>query len=202
MVSNGHADIFPKTHKALFREAPKKYSRPATSSDFARTATAIGNSARFHKSRVPWSPDPTSGAVVALAGGYDFAISKFNRATQAQRQPFRFLSPYLLGGLGPGYTPASVVNDAPVVFPTSQEGGFWRPQELLGSIYGPTRLRVALCQSRNLVSIRLLQSIDLRKRSIWRGASVSTRRTAAIPSASPGRQHRDASSNGTFAGFR
>jgi penicillin-binding protein 1A len=109
--------------------------------------------------------DPTSGAVVALAGGYDFAISKFNRATQAQRQPGSGFKPILYSAaLTQGYTPASVVNDAPVVFSDpSQESGFWRPQNYSGRFYGPTRLRVALAKSRNLVSIRLLQTIGLKK---------------------------------------
>jgi len=109
--------------------------------------------------------DPTSGAVVALAGGYDFTLSKFNRATQAQRQPGSGFKPILYAAaLTHGYTPASVVNDAPVVYSDpSQESGFWRPQNYSGRFYGPTRLRVALAKSRNLVSIRLLQSIGLKK---------------------------------------
>lgn len=109
--------------------------------------------------------DPTSGAVVALSGGYDFALSKFNRATQAQRQPGSGFKPILYAAaLTHGYTPASVVNDAPVVFSDpSQADGFWRPQNYSGRFYGPTRLRVALAKSRNLVSIRLLQSIGLKK---------------------------------------
>ncbi|HYE36278.1 penicillin-binding protein 1A [Methylocaldum sp.] len=109
--------------------------------------------------------DPTSGAVVALAGGYDFTLSNFNRATQAQRQPGSGFKPILYAAaLTEGYTPASVVNDAPIVYSDpSQEGGLWRPQNYSGRFYGPTRLRVALAKSRNLVSIRLLQSIGLKK---------------------------------------
>lgn len=109
--------------------------------------------------------DPLSGAVVALAGGYDFALSKFNRATQAQRQPGSGFKPILYAAaLTHGYTPASVVNDAPIVFSDpSQVGGFWRPQNYSGRFYGPTRLRVALAKSRNLVSIRLLQNIGIKK---------------------------------------
>jgi len=109
--------------------------------------------------------DPSSGAIVALAGGYDFALSKFNRATQAQRQPGSGFKPILYAAaLTEGYTPASVVNDAPIVYSDpSQESGFWRPHNYSGRFYGPTRLRVALAKSRNLVSIRLLQSIGLKK---------------------------------------
>ncbi|MGX2039481.1 penicillin-binding protein 1A [Methylocaldum sp. MU1018] len=109
--------------------------------------------------------NPASGAVVALAGGYDFALSKFNRATQAQRQPGSGFKPILYAAaLTEGYTPASVVNDAPIVYSDpSRDGGLWRPQNYSGRFYGPTRLRVALAKSRNLVSIRLLQSIGLKK---------------------------------------
>ncbi|MGZ8243621.1 penicillin-binding protein 1A [Methylomagnum sp.] len=111
------------------------------------------------------SLDPKTGAIVALAGGYDFALSKFNRATQAQRQPGSGFKPVLYAAaLTEGYTPSSVVNDAPIVYADpSQSGGVWRPQNYSGRFYGPTRLRVALAKSRNLVSIRLLKSIGLKK---------------------------------------
>jgi len=144
--------------------------------------------------------DPTSGAVVALAGGYDFTLSKFNRATQAQRQPGSGFKPILYAAaLTHGYTPASVVNDAPVVYSDpSQESGFWRPQNYSGRFYGPTRLRVALAKSRNLVSIRLLQSIGLKKSHKYGYAlRLPARRVTSISSASLGKRHRDASPDGT-----
>jgi penicillin-binding protein 1A len=111
------------------------------------------------------SLDPKSGTIVALAGGYDFALSKFNRATQAQRQPGSGFKPVLYAAaLSEGFTPSSIVNDAPIVYADpSQEGGVWRPQNYSGRFYGPTRLRIALAKSRNLVSIRLLKSIGLKK---------------------------------------
>jgi penicillin-binding protein 1A len=111
------------------------------------------------------SLDPKTGAINALAGGYDFALSKFNRATQAQRQPGSGFKPVLYAAaLSEGYTPASVVNDAPIVYSDpSSEGGVWRPHNYSGRYYGPTRLRVALAKSRNLVSIRLLKSIGLKR---------------------------------------
>jgi penicillin-binding protein 1A len=109
--------------------------------------------------------DAKTGAVVALAGGYDFARSTFNRATQAQRQPGSGFKPILYAAaLSEGYTPSSVVNDAPIAYADpSQAGGVWRPKNYSGRYYGPTRLRVALAKSRNLVSIRLLKSIGLKK---------------------------------------
>jgi penicillin-binding protein 1A len=111
------------------------------------------------------SLDPKSGAILALAGGFDYALSNFNRATQAQRQPGSGFKPVLYAAaLSEGYTPSSVVNDAPIVYADpSQSGGVWRPRNYSGRFYGPTRLRVALAKSRNLVSIRLLKSIGLKK---------------------------------------
>jgi penicillin-binding protein 1A len=111
------------------------------------------------------SLDPANGALVALAGGYDFARSTFNRAIQAQRQPGSGFKPVLYAAaLSEGYTPASVVNDAPITYADpSQAGGVWRPKNYSGRFYGPTRLRIALAKSRNLVSVRLLKSIGLKK---------------------------------------
>ena len=111
------------------------------------------------------SLDPKDGRVIALAGGYDFEFSKFNRATQAQRQPGSGFKPILYAAaLTEGYTPSSIVNDAPIVYAdASQRGGIWRPKNYSGRYYGPTRLRIALAKSRNLVSIRLLKSIGLPK---------------------------------------
>lgn len=115
------------------------------------------------------SLDPASGAIIALCGGYDFFASKFNRATQGQRQAGSSFKPFLYtAALEAGFTPASVVLDAPVVFDDPALEAAWRPQNYSGKFYGPTRLREALVHSRNLVSIRLLQAIgfDQARRSI------------------------------------
>jgi penicillin-binding protein 1A len=110
------------------------------------------------------SLDAKNGAILALAGGYDFALSKFNRATQAQRQPGSGFKPVLYAAaLSEGYTPSSVVNDAPIVYSDPGSGEVWRPHNFSGRTYGPTRLRIALAKSRNLVSIRLLKSIGLKR---------------------------------------
>ncbi len=108
---------------------------------------------------------PKDGAILAMSGGFDFYHSSFNRVTQAQRQPGSGFKPVLYASaLENGYTPASVINDAPIVFhDPSMAGGAWRPQNYSGRYYGPTRLREALVKSRNLVSIRLLQEIGLDK---------------------------------------
>lgn len=105
---------------------------------------------------------PTDGAILALAGGFDFYESKFNRATQAQRQPGSSFKPFIYSAaLKKDYTPASIINDAPVVFEDSALEDTWRPENYSGKFYGPTRMRVALTKSRNLVSIRLLRSIRI-----------------------------------------
>jgi penicillin-binding protein 1A len=106
--------------------------------------------------------DPRDGAILALAGGYDFFEGKFNRVLQARRQPGSGFKPFLYSAaLAYGFTPASVILDAPVVFDDPALEDTWRPENYTGKFYGPTRLREALVQSRNLVSIRLLQAIGI-----------------------------------------
>jgi penicillin-binding protein 1A len=109
--------------------------------------------------------DAKNGAILAMAGGFDFVRSNFNRVTQAQRQPGSGFKPVLYAAaLDAGYTPASIINDAPIVVQDgTNSGGTWRPQNFSGRYYGPTRLREALVKSRNLVSIRLLREIGLDK---------------------------------------
>ncbi len=107
--------------------------------------------------------DPLDGAVVALAGGYDFFASKFNRAIQAKRQPGSSFKPFVYSAaLENGFTPATIVNDAPVVFEnTGTDADEWRPQNNSGQFYGPTRLREGLVKSLNLVTIRVLLSVGV-----------------------------------------
>lgn len=109
--------------------------------------------------------DPHSGAIVSLVGGFDYfdkGLGKFNRATQARRQPGSGFKPFLYSAaLENGFTPASVIMDAPVVIDDPSMEEAWRPENSSGSFGGPTRLREALVKSRNLVSIRLLQAIGI-----------------------------------------
>lgn len=106
--------------------------------------------------------DPHDGAIRALIGGYDFFEGKFNRVLQARRQPGSGFKPFLYAAaLAYGFTPASVVLDAPVVFDDPKLEDTWRPENYTGKFYGPTRLREALVHSRNLVSIRLLQAVGI-----------------------------------------
>ena len=107
--------------------------------------------------------EPDDGAVQALVGGFDFYQSKFNRATQARRQPGSNIKPFIYSAaLENGFTAASLINDAPVVFEDSGLEDTWRPENYSGKFFGPTRLRVALTKSRNLVSIRLLRAIGIK----------------------------------------
>ncbi len=108
------------------------------------------------------SLNPEDGALQALVGGFNFHHSKFNRATQAARQPGSNFKPFIYtAALANGYTTASMINDAPVVFDDDQLESAWRPENYSGKFYGPTRLRKALYQSRNLVSIRLLRALGI-----------------------------------------
>jgi len=105
---------------------------------------------------------PGDGSIIALAGGYDFYASKYNRVMQARRQPGSSFKPFIYSAaLEQGFTPASIINDAPVVFDDEGLEATWRPENFSGKFYGPTRLRVALTHSRNLVSIRLLRAIGV-----------------------------------------
>ena len=103
------------------------------------------------------------GAIQALVGGFDFYHSKFNRAVQARRQAGSIFKPFVYSAaLEKGYTAATLINDAPVVFHDPVLEGTWRPENYSGKFYGPTRLRDALVKSRNLVSIRILRDIGVR----------------------------------------
>ncbi len=106
------------------------------------------------------SVDPRDGAVVALVGGFDYFQSKFNRVTQARRQPGSGFKPFVYAAaFDKGYTPASVVSDAPIVVDEAGMEQAWRPKEDENRFAGPIRLREALTFSRNLVSVRLMRAI-------------------------------------------
>ena len=107
------------------------------------------------------SLDSHSGAILALTGGFDYYLSKFNRATQAKRQPGSNIKPFIYSAaLDNGFTPSSLVSAAPIVIEDELEG-IWRPQNYSKKFFGPTRLRKALSLSLNLVSVRLLRAIGI-----------------------------------------
>ena len=110
------------------------------------------------------SIDPRSGEVLALVGGYSFEQSQFNRATQAHRQPGSAFKPIVYStALDNGFTPSSVMLDAPIVYTDDETDKVWKPENFEGVFYGPTLLRNALCKSRNLVTIRVAQRLGVRK---------------------------------------
>ncbi|MGH8150400.1 MAG: penicillin-binding protein 1A [Steroidobacteraceae bacterium] len=106
--------------------------------------------------------DPDDGAIAALVGGFDYFANKFNRAVQARRQPGSGFKPFLYSAaLDDGFTPASILLDAPIVMDNVGTEGVWRPENSDRNFMGPIRMRVALEWSRNLASIRLLQQIGI-----------------------------------------
>ena len=108
------------------------------------------------------SLDPHTGAIEAMQGGYSFSVSNFNRAVQSKRQAGSVFKPFVYtSALENGFTPASIINDAPVVFDDEKLETAWRPTGASGKFYGPTRMREALYRSLNLVSIRILRQIGI-----------------------------------------
>lgn len=111
------------------------------------------------------SINPANGAILTLSGGFDFFRNKYNRATQAKRQPGSGFKPIIYTtALEEGFTPASFINDAPIVVDdSSQQNDQWRPENYNRKFFGLTSLRTALTQSRNIISIRLLKTIGIEK---------------------------------------
>jgi penicillin-binding protein 1A len=106
------------------------------------------------------SLDPTDGGISALVGGFDYNGSNFNRAVQAKRQPGSSFKPLLYSAaLEHGFTPATIVNDAPIVFEDSSLEGEWKPQNNSRTSLGPVRVREALYKSLNQVSIRIMHAL-------------------------------------------
>ncbi len=108
------------------------------------------------------SLNPENGAILSMVGGFDFQQSHFNRVIQAARQPGSNFKPFIYTtALENGFTSATIMNDAPIVFNDSGLETAWRPENASGKFFGPTRLRQALYKSRNLVSIRVLRGIGI-----------------------------------------
>ncbi|MSR14472.1 MAG: penicillin-binding protein 1A [Gammaproteobacteria bacterium] len=138
---------------------------PSTNSSSGKNAAASWRLAQIPKVEGALvALDSSDGAVLALVGGFDFTLSKFNRVSQAMRQPGSNFKPFIYSAaLNNGFTPASFINDAPIVFDTPGLEGAWRPENYSGTYHGPTQLRDALANSRNLVSIRLMREIGVDK---------------------------------------
>lgn len=145
---------------------PQTPNAVATTGDLIRVQRLDDGSLGFRQLPAAQSAlvslNPRNGAIQALVGGFSFEQSNYNRAAQAKRQPGSSFKPFIYAAaLDNGFTAASLVNDAPIVF---QEAGMeeaWRPKNDNNTFLGPIRLREALYKSRNLVSIRLLQTIGI-----------------------------------------
>ncbi len=110
------------------------------------------------------SIDPNNGSIKALVGGYDFFLSKFNRAEQSSPLLGSNFKPFLYAAaFSEGFTASTLINDAPIIFEDEALEEKWRPRNASGKFFGPTRLREGLLQSRNLVSVRLLRDLGLEK---------------------------------------
>ena len=110
------------------------------------------------------SIDPNNGSIKALVGGYDFFLSKFNRAEQSSPLLGSNFKPFLYAGaFSEGFTASTLINDAPIIFEDEALEEKWRPRNASGKFFGPTRLREGLLQSRNLVSVRLLRDLGVEK---------------------------------------
>ncbi len=106
--------------------------------------------------------DPHTGRVLAMVGGFSFDQSQFNRATQALRQPGSSFKPIVYAAaLDNGYTPSTIVMDAPIEIDMGAGGGIWRPENYGGKFFGPSTLRFGLEQSRNVMTVRLAQDIGM-----------------------------------------
>jgi penicillin-binding protein 1A len=126
------------------------YLMPTTAGFFALAQVPLAQAAIV-------SLDPVDGAITSLSGGFDFSTSKFNRVTQAARQPGSSFKPFIYSAaLEQGNTPATIILDAPVVINSSELEAVWRPHNYTGRFYGEQRVREALVRSMNLASVRLL----------------------------------------------
>lgn len=141
---------FPKAVTDVLSPGDVIHVMPVAGGGFALAEVPVAQSAVV-------SVDPEDGAITSLAGGFDFSISKFNRVTQAARQPGSSFKPFIYSAaLAEGNTPATVILDAPVVINSSELEAVWRPLNYSGRFYGEQRMREALVKSMNLASVRLL----------------------------------------------
>jgi penicillin-binding protein 1A len=141
----------------------------------AQQVVAVGDIVYVHSTETHWelaqipeaesalvALNPKDGAIEALVGGFNFQKSKFNRATQSSRQPGSSFKPFVYAAaLNNGYNLATLVNDAPIVVDDPSQPKLWRPHNVNLKFNGPTRLKQALVQSKNMVSIRILDDIGI-----------------------------------------
>ena len=155
---------FAQKFLANKKEAGKKYITPG-----ALIRIQKDKKEKWHIAQLPEleaalvSLNPNDGAIYALVGGFDFHKNQFNHVTQAWRQPGSSFKPFIYSAaLEKGFTPATIINDAPLSFSAAQTGSqLWEPKNFDGKFEGPMRMRTALVKSKNLVSIRILQAIGI-----------------------------------------
>jgi len=166
----GAASILRPGDIIRVREVQDARTAPAPSAKTKTAKVATTDAKHWELEQIPAAQSamvvlsPDDGAVKALVGGFNFHLSKFNRAVQTARQPGSSFKPFIYSAaFSRGYTPASIINDAPIALPDpSKPGGLWTPQNDDGKFRGPMRLREALAQSVNLVAIRLLDAVGVR----------------------------------------
>ena len=147
----------------------KKVSDVLSPGDVVYVEPSEKDSAQYRLRQVPEvsggiaAMDPTTGRVLAMVGGFSFDQSQFNRATQALRQPGSSFKPFIYAAaLDNGYTPSSIVMDAPLEIDTGPGGGgVWAPKNYGGKFYGPSTLRFGIERSRNVMTVRLAQDIGM-----------------------------------------
>lgn len=163
---NGLSEARPYLTEDSRGPKPEKASDIVQLGDVIRVKSDVDGN--WHFSQIPAAQSslvalaPGNGAIISLVGGFDFYHSNFNRATQAQRQPGSNFKPFIYtSALENGLSAATIMNDAPIVIADKQLESTWRPENSSKKFYGPTRLRIALAKSRNLVSIRVLERIGV-----------------------------------------
>jgi len=164
---NGLQQANPYINEDLFGRSPREAAEIVSLGHVIRVRKKINGD--YELSQLPAaqaalvSLESKTGRILSLVGGIGFSKSKFNRATQAKRQPGSSFKPFIYAAaLDSGMSAATLVNDAPLVFKDASLEGVWRPENDGGKFYGPTRLRWALTKSRNLVSIRILEKMGVR----------------------------------------
>jgi penicillin-binding protein 1A len=149
-------------------KAPSKVSNVLAPGDVVYVELVDKDAGKYRLRQVPEISgamvvmDPWTGRVLALAGGFSFDQSQFNRATQALRQPGSSFKPFVYAAaLDNGYTPSTVVMDAPIEIDQGPGAGIWKPENYSKKFYGPQTLRFGLEQSRNVMTVRLAQDVGM-----------------------------------------
>ncbi|HHT9168188.1 TPA: penicillin-binding protein 1A [Legionella pneumophila] len=174
-LQNGQIIIIPWEGMSWARPALKRGGWVGKLPTKAQQVVAAGDIIYVHPTEKSWqlaqipeaesamvAMNPKNGAIEVLVGGFNFSKSKFNRATQSSRQPGSSFKPFVYAAaLNNGYNLATLINDAPIVVDDPSQPNLWRPHNVNLKFNGPTRLKQALVQSKNLVSIRILDDIGI-----------------------------------------